>query len=54
MVFADALNAAVPLPVPLAPDVTVSHAALLTEPHAHDASDAVIVVDALPPAAATV
>ena len=54
MVFADALNAAVPLPVPVAPEVTVSHAALLTDVHAHDPADAVTVVDALPPVAATV
>jgi hypothetical protein len=35
LVFADALNATVPAPVPLAPPVTVSHGALLlaVQPH---------------------
>jgi hypothetical protein len=51
--FAAALNATVPVPVPLAPLVTVSQAvSLLTPVHAHPAS-VVTVVDPVPPAATT-
>ena len=50
-VFAATLNDAVPLPVPLAPPVTVIHAALLAAVHAHPAP-AVTVLLPLPPAAA--
>ena len=49
--LAAALNATVPLPLPLAPLVTVSHDVLLLTPvHAHPAG-AVTVVDPVPPAA---
>ena len=52
-VLAAALKATVPLPVPLAPDVTVSQDVLLLTPvHAHDAP-AVTVTLPVPPAAAT-
>ena len=51
--FAVALNATVPLPVPLAPLVTVSQGVLLLTPvHAHPAS-VVTAVDPVPPAAGT-
>jgi hypothetical protein len=51
--FAAALNATVPLPLPLAPLVTVSHDVLLLTPvHAHPAG-AVTAVDPVPPAAVT-
>jgi len=50
--FAAAVNEAGPLPVPDAVS-TVSQLALLTAVQAHVASDAVTVVDAVPPAAAT-
>ena len=49
-VLAAALKATVPLPVPLAPEVTVSHDALLTAVHAHPAP-AVNVTLPVPPAA---
>jgi hypothetical protein len=52
--FAAALNATVPLPLPLAPLVTVSHdVSLLTPVHAHPAG-AVTAVEPVPPAATTV
>jgi hypothetical protein len=51
--LAVALNATVPLPLPLAPLVTVSHDVLLLTPvHAQPAS-VVTVVDPVPPAAVT-
>jgi hypothetical protein len=51
--FAAALNATVPLPLPLAPLVTVSHdVSLLTPVHAHPAG-AVTAVEPVPPAATT-
>ena len=51
--FAAALNATVPVPLPLAPLVTVSHEVLLLTPvHAHPAS-VVTVVDPVPPPATT-
>jgi hypothetical protein len=37
-VFAAMLNATDPFPVPLAPDVTLSHGALLVAVHAHAAA----------------
>jgi hypothetical protein len=49
LVLADALNATAPAPVPLAPDVTVSHDALLLAVHAQPFV-AVIVTDPVPPA----
>jgi hypothetical protein len=52
--LADALNATVPVPLPLAPLVTVNHdVSLLTPVHAHPAS-VVTVVDPVPPPATTV
>jgi len=51
--LAAALNPTVPVPLPLAPLVTVSHDVLLLTPvHAHPAN-AVTVVEPVPPAAAT-
>jgi hypothetical protein len=52
VVFAAALNATGPAPVPLAPDVTVSHAAPLAAVHAHPVG-AVTVTVPDPPEAAT-
>ena len=52
VVFAAAVNDAGPLPVPEAVP-TVNQLALLTAVHAHALFDAVTVVDAAPPAAAT-
>src|SRR6187455_3746384 len=53
LLLAAALNATVPLPLPLAPPVTVSHdVLLLTLVHAHPASD-VTPVEPVPPPAAT-
>jgi hypothetical protein len=49
LVFADALKATTPVPVPLAPDVTVSQDALLLALHAQPFV-AVIVTDPVPPA----
>jgi len=46
-------NETVPLPVPLAPDAIVTHAALDAAVHAHVDADAVTVTDPLPPDAAT-
>ena len=48
----DARNATVPVPVALAPDVTVSHDALLQAVHAQPLV-AVIVTDPVPPADAS-
>jgi|SRR6476659_2863927 len=48
-VLAAALNATAPVPVPLEPDVTVSHDALLLAVHAQP-SVAVIVTEPVPPA----
>ena len=51
--LADALNATVPVPLPLAPLVTVNHDVwLLDAVHAHPAG-AVTAVDPVPPAATT-
>ena len=51
--LADALNATVPDPLPLAPLVTVNHDVLLLTPvHAHPAG-AVTAVDPVPPPATT-
>ena len=51
--LADALNATVPVPLPLAPLVTVNHDVLLLTPvHAHPAG-VVTVVDPVPPPATT-
>ena len=50
MVLAAALNATGPVPLPLAPDVTVSHAALLLAVHAQPLG-AVTVTEPAPPAA---
>ena len=51
--LADALNATVPAPLPLAPLVTVNHDVLLLTPvHAHPAG-AVTAVDPVPPPATT-
>ena len=50
VVFAAALNATGPAPLPLAPDVTVSHAALLVAVQAHPVG-AVTVTEPEPPAA---
>jgi hypothetical protein len=47
--LAAALNAIVPLPVPEAPLVTVSQGALAVAVHAHDAAEAVTVVEPVPP-----
>ena len=44
----------VPLPVPLAPLVTVSHGAFEAAVHAHDGADAVTVIVPVPPSAVTV
>ena len=53
LLLAAALNATVPLPLPLAPLVTVSQDVLLLTPvHAHPAGD-VTSVEPVPPAAAT-
>ena len=53
LLLAAALNATVPLPLPLAPPVTVSHDVLLLTPvHAHPASD-VTPVEPVPPPAGT-
>ena len=53
VMFAAAVNVTEPLPVPLAPLVTVSHRVLLLTPvHAHPAG-AVTFVEPLPPPAAT-
>lgn len=52
-VLAAAANATVPLPVPDAPLVTVSHDALAAAVHAHMASDAVIATDPEPPVSVT-
>ena len=53
LLLAAALNATVPVPVPLAPPVTVSQDVLLLTPvHAHPAGD-VTSVEPVPPAAAT-
>jgi len=51
--FADALNATVPLPLPLAPLVTVSHDVLLLTPVQAQPLGAVTLVDPVPPPAAT-
>jgi hypothetical protein len=51
--FTAALNATVPVPLPLAPLVTVNHdVSLLTPVHGHPAG-AVIAVEPVPPAATT-
>ena len=53
LLLAAALNATVPVPVPLAPPVTVSQDVLLLTPvHAHPAGD-VTAVEPVPPPAAT-
>jgi hypothetical protein len=52
LVLPDARNATVPVPVALAPDVTVSHDALLQAVHAQPLV-AVIVTDPVPPADAS-
>ena len=49
LVLAVALNATVPVPVPLAPDVTVSHDAVLLAVHPQPLV-AVIVTEPVPPA----
>jgi hypothetical protein len=49
LVLAAALNATVPVPVPLAPDVTVSHDALLLAVHPQPLV-AVMVTEPVPPA----
>ena len=49
----DALNATVPLPLPLAPLVTVSHDVLLLTPVHVQPAGAVTAVDPVPPPAAT-
>jgi hypothetical protein len=51
--LADALNRMTPLPLPVAADVTVSHAALLVGAHAHPIG-AVTVTDPDPPDAVSV
>ena len=51
--MAATLNETVPLPLPLAPPVTVSHPVLLVAVHAHPVV-ALTFVDDAPPAAATV
>jgi hypothetical protein len=53
LVFAAALNATVPVPVPLAPLVTVSQDALLLTPVQSHPVAVVTVVDPVPPAAVT-
>jgi hypothetical protein len=50
--LAATLNATAPLPVPVAPDVTVIHVALLTAVHAHVACVVTFTVP-VPPAAST-
>ena len=50
---ADALNATLPLPLPLAPLVTVNHDVLLTPVHAHPVG-AVTAVDPVPPCGAPI
>ena len=50
VVFAAALNATGPVPLPLAPEVTVSHAALLVAVQPHPVG-AVTVTEPAPPAA---
>ena len=52
VLFAAALNATGPLPLPLAPLVTVSHDVLLTPVHAHPTGD-VTAVEPVPPPAGT-
>ena len=52
LLLAVALNATVPLPLPLAPPVTVNQDLLLTPVHAHPASD-VTPVEPVPPPAGT-
>ena len=52
-VLAATLNATVPLPVPDAPLVTVSQGTLAAAVHAHDAAEAVTVVDPVPPVSDT-
>ena len=51
--FAAALNATVPVPLPLAPLVTVSHDVLLLTPVHAQPANVVTVVEPVPPAAAT-
>ena len=51
-VFAAALNPTVPVPVPVAPDVMLSHGALLTAVHAH-ALVVVTVTVPVPPSTGT-
>ena len=51
--FAAALNATVPVPLPLAPLVTVSHDVLLLTPVHAQPAKVVTVVEPVPPAAAT-
>jgi hypothetical protein len=51
--FDDALKATVPLPLPLAPLVTVSHGVLLLTPVQAHPAGAVTFVDPVPPPAAT-
>ena len=51
--FAEALKATVPLPLPLAPLVTVSHDVLLLTPVQAQPAGAVTLVDPVPPPAAT-
>ena len=52
LLLAVALNATVPLPLPLAPPVTVNQDLLLTPVHAHPAGD-VTPVEPVPPFAGT-
>jgi hypothetical protein len=51
--LADALNVTVPLPLPIAPLVTVSQPVPLTAVHAHPLGT-VTLVDPVPPPSATV
>ena len=51
--FDEALNATVPLPLPLAPLVTVSHDVLLLTPVHAQPAGAVTLVEPVPPPAAT-
>jgi hypothetical protein len=51
-VLAAALKTTVPLPVPDAPLVIVSHGASAPAVHAHDAPDAVTVIEPAPPGSA--
>ena len=53
LVLAAALNATVPLPLPLAPPVTVSHDVLLLTPVHAQPAGAVTLVEPVPPPAAT-